>query len=205
VVNEGTLQPPNYYDILDGGGHTYTAPGTYTITVTINHKLGYTTQAVATGTAQVTAPLGIGVPPAQPHPVPPAQAFVQALYRNLLGREADAPGLASWTASLQAGATRLQVVQGVWASAEHRGREVDELHAAYLHRGADPTGRAFWMNALQEGLSESDVASAFMTSDEYLQAHGDLTAYLTGLYADVLGRSASAAEMASWQQEARGG
>jgi hypothetical protein len=212
VVNEGMLLPPPYYDILDGGGHTYAAPGTYTVTVTVNHKLGYTTQAVATGTAQVTAPLGIGAPPAKPQPapaapapVPPAQAFVQALYRNLLGRDADAPGLANWTAGLQAGTTRLQVVQAIWASSEHRGREVDQLYAAYLRRGADPTGRAFWTSALQGGLSEADVANALMTSDEYLQAHRDLTSYLTGLYADVLGRSASAAELASWQQTAQGG
>jgi sugar lactone lactonase YvrE len=210
VVNEGTLQPPNYYDILDGGGHTYAAAGSYTVTVTVNHKLGYTTQAVATGTARVTAPLGTGAPPAKPEPapaapVPPEQAFVQALYHTLLGRAADAPGLANWTASLQAGATRLQVVQGIWISPEHRGRQVDQLYAAYLHRGADPSGRAFWMNALQGGLSETDVANAFMASDEYLQAHGDLTGYLTGLYADALGRSPSAAELASWQQAAQGG
>jgi hypothetical protein len=152
------------------------------------------------------------MPPAKPQPAPtapasgpPKQAFVQALYRNLLGRAADAAGPASWTASLQAGATRLQVVQGVWASAEHRGREVDQLYAAYLRRAADPTGRAFWMNALQGGLSEAEVATALMTSDEYLQAHADPTAYLSGPYADVLGRSPNAAERALWQQAAQGG
>src|SRR5262249_54342855 len=96
-------------------------------------------------------------------------------------------------------------VQGVWNSPEYRGREVDQLYAAYLHREADPSGRAFWVNALQGGLSEANVASAFLASDEYLQAHRDLPSYLAGLYADVLGRSADAAGLAFWQQAAQGG
>src|SRR5262249_3261839 len=62
---------PYYYDVYDGGGHTYAAPGTYTVTVTVRHKLGYTTPATATGTAQVT--MG-----PRPH-VPPEQAFVEEL------------------------------------------------------------------------------------------------------------------------------
>jgi streptogramin lyase len=148
---------------------------------------------------------GAGLTQPQPAPVTPAAAFVQALYRNLLGRDADAQGLANWTASLEAEGTRLQVVQGVWASPEHRGRQVDQFYTTYLHRGADPAGRTFWTNALQGGLSETAVANAFLTSDEYLQGHRDPTAYLTGLYADVLGRSADAAGLAFWQQTAQGG
>ena len=87
------------------------------------------------------------------------------------------------------GGLRPQVVEGVWTLPEHRGRQVDPLDATCLHRGADPSGRAFWMNALQVSLGETAVANAFLTSDEYLQAHRDLAAYLTELYVDVLGRS----------------
>jgi hypothetical protein len=206
TTSAGTVvvqDPPNYYDVYGGSDHSYAKPGTYTVTVTVSHKLGYTTTAVATGTAHVTSPLKLGGPPVPP--VPPEQAFVQELYRQLLGREAEPQGLKDWTAILQAGGTRLRVVQGVWTSAEHRGRQVDQFYAAYLHRKADPAGRAFWVNALQGGRSETDVADAFLTSDEYLRAHPDLTAYLTGLYADVLGRSPSAAELASWQRTAQGG
>jgi hypothetical protein len=192
--------PPYYYDVYDGGGHTYAKPGTYTVTVKVSHNLGYTTPATATGTAQVTSPLTSGGPQASP-----AQAFVQALYRDLLGRAADAPGLEGWTADLQAGATRLEVVEGVWASPEHRGRQVDQLYATYLHRSADPAGRTFWVSALEGGLSETAVANALVTSAEYLQAHPDLPTYLTGLYTDVLGRSPAAAELTSWQQAAQGG
>jgi hypothetical protein len=181
--------PPYYYDIYDGGGHTYAAPGTYTITVKVTHKLGYTTPAVATGTAQVTSPLQLGGPQAPPEQVPPEQACVQELYRDVLGRHAEAQALKDWAAILQAGGTPLQGVQGVWTSPAHRGRQVDQFSGASLHLGADASGRTFWMNALQDGMSETDVANAFLASDEYLQAHRDLATYLTGLSVDGLGRS----------------
>jgi hypothetical protein len=192
--------PAYYYDVYDSGGHTYAAPGSYTVTVTVSHKLGYTTPATATGTAQVTSSLKGGGPP-----VPPEQAFVQGLYRDLLGRAADGQGLQGWTALLQAGGTRLQVVQGVWASPEHRGRQVDQFYATYLHRAADAPGRAGWINALLGGMSEEAVARGFLASDEYRQAHASPTAYLFGLYADVLGRSPDPDGLDGWQQAAQDG
>jgi hypothetical protein len=53
------------------------------------------------------------------------------------------------------------------------------------------------MNGLLHGLSETAVADAFLASDKYLPAHRDLPAYLTGLFADVLGRSPDAADTAT--------
>jgi hypothetical protein len=49
------------------------------------------------------------------------------------------------------------------------------------------------MNALPGGLSDTAVANAFLASDEYFQAHRDLT----GLNADMLGRSPDAADTAT--------
>jgi hypothetical protein len=73
------------------GEHAYSSPGTYTVTVTVKHKLNYTTPATATGSAQVTSALPLGGPQLQAE-----QAFVQELYRDLLGREVQPncpPGL----------------------------------------------------------------------------------------------------------------
>jgi hypothetical protein len=148
---------PYYYDIYDGGGHTYAAPGTYTVTVTVRHKLGYNTTAVATGTAQVWSPVRLGG-----RQLPPGPACVPEGHRDLPGRRADAPGLEDWAALLQAGGPRPPVVEGVWTLPGHRGRQVDPLDATCLHRGADPSGRAFWMNALEVSLSETAVANAFL-------------------------------------------
>src|SRR5205807_1092242 len=71
-------------------------------------------------------------------------AFVDGLYRHVLGRPADAAGLISWVKALQNGASRAQVVEVVWNSVEHRGLEVGRLYATFLHRNADAGGRAAW-------------------------------------------------------------
>lgn len=47
-------------------------------------------------------------------------AFVSALYGNTLHRAADAAGAAGWTATLNAGTSRAQVVVGFSESAEHQ-------------------------------------------------------------------------------------
>jgi hypothetical protein len=135
----------------------------------------------------------------------PEQQFVGALYRAVLGREADGAEKAIWVGLLQAGGTRQQVAEGLWDSPEHRGLQVDRFYATYLHRAADPSGRTFWVSALLDGVSEEQVAAAFLTSAEYQHAHPDLNDYLSGLYADALGRAPDADGLASWQAAAQGG
>src|SRR5262249_52284344 len=136
---------------------------------------------------------------------PPAEQFVGALYHAVLGRAPDAAGLAFWAARLQAGATRQQIAQGVWESAEHRGLEVDQFYATYLHRTADASGRAFWVHDLLGGASEDQVAEGFLASAEYEQAHAGTDAFLAGLYADVLGRAPDPAGRGYWEAAAQGG
>jgi hypothetical protein len=147
-------------------------------------------------------------PPVVAAPAPPtgdSALYVRALYREILQRDADPAGLQSWVDLLGAGAARDAVVQGIWQSAEHRGLQVDQLYATYLHRAADPVGRAFWTDALLQGTSEDAVIEGLLTSPEYQQAHADLAGYLTGLYADVLGRAPDGAGLTAWQAAAAQG
>jgi hypothetical protein len=127
---------------------------------------------------------------------------VQELYRLLLGRAADAGGLAYWTGFLRGGGTRGDAVREIWNSPEHLGRQVDGFYAAYLHRAADPQGRAAWTDALANGMTETEVAQAFLTSPEYRSAHPDTASLVSGLYHDVLGRDGDAAGLAYWQERA---
>jgi hypothetical protein len=131
--------------------------------------------------------------------------FVRALYHALLHREAETAGLDGWVGLLRSGASRQQIAQGIWQSLEHRGLQVDEFYVTYLHRTADAAGRTGWVSALLGGMSEAEVARGFLTSEEYLQAHASTTAYLFGLYADVLGRVPDPDGLAGWQQAAQGG
>ena len=113
---------------------------------------------------------------------------------------ADPAGLVTWVQQLQSGVPRFQVVAAIANSPEARGLEVDQLYANLLHRSADAAGRAFWVSLLTSGVSEADVARNILGSGEYQAAHADNNSYVAGLYADVLGRAASAGEIAGWAQ-----
>ncbi len=134
-------------------------------------------------------------------PVIKAEAtYVDGLYQALLGRSADPTGLVAWVQELHNGVPRFQVVAAIAASTEARGLEVDQLYASFLHRPADAAGRAFWVSLLTSGVSEADVAGNIIGSGEYQSAHSDNNTFVAGLYADVLGRTASAGEVAGWVQ-----
>jgi len=66
--------------------------------------------------------------------------FVSSLYQGLLGRPADAGGLAYWTARLDTGATRTQVAQGIAGSDEALSRDVQLFYQALLGRPAEAAG-----------------------------------------------------------------
>jgi protocatechuate 3,4-dioxygenase beta subunit len=139
-------------------------------------------------------------------PLVKAEAFfVDGVYRNLLSRGVDSPSLLAWVTGLNSGITRLQFVQAVWDSAEHRGLEVDRLYATFLHRPADPAGRAACVNALLAGMSEADIARLMLDSAEYQSAHADNTSFIAGLANDVLGRVATATELSAWSAALAGG
>lgn len=95
-------------------------------------------------------------------------AFLQGLYGDVLGRDADADGLAGWLAALRNGLGRADVVAAFLASPEAQRRLVDHYYAELLDRPADEDGRRFWLTQLHEGRhSRAGVAQAFLASDEY--------------------------------------
>jgi hypothetical protein len=129
----------------------------------------------------------------------PNEAFVTALYRDVLQRAPDGAGFQFWVQQLQAGAARAAVASAFETSVEYRGIEVDQFYKTLLHRPADAAGRALWVNALVGGQSESDVVVTFLTSAEYIASHRDNASYVSGLYQDVLNHAADPAGAAVWQ------
>ena len=128
--------------------------------------------------------------------------FVASLYGTVLGRQADAGGLAYWTQLLASGSTRSQVAQGFWGSVEHRGQEVEQDYATYLNRSADPDGLAFWKSAFGSGMDERGIALAFTKSAEYQAENGSALAFVTAVYADGLGRKPDAPGLTFWENVA---
>jgi Domain of unknown function (DUF4214) len=127
--------------------------------------------------------------------------FVTALYRDVLGRAPDSTGLSHWEDQLQAGASRQLLAQAFWQSPEHRMLEVTTYYGTLLQRAPDTAGLTHWVQMLENGASESAVEYGFLTSQEYLTKSPSVSAFLGALYEELLGRTASVAEIDSWQSQ----
>jgi hypothetical protein len=134
------------------------------------------------------------------------QRYVGQLYRSLLGRQVDAPGLAYWAGLLDAGASPDQVARDILAGAEARAGAVQALFQQYLHRAADPLGLAYFGDLLGAGGTREQVAALIAGSDEYLAgAGGSAGGWVQALYHDALGRAADATGQSSAGQMLAGG
>jgi Aspartyl protease/SdrD B-like domain/Domain of unknown function (DUF4214) len=102
---------------------------------------------------------------------PDNASYVQALYLDVLGRQADSAGEAAWEQLLAGGMSRAQVASDFLTSTEYYQRLVEALYASLLNRPADAAGEQAWVTLLQENAVALDgAAEAFLNSPEYLSA-----------------------------------
>jgi YD repeat-containing protein len=122
-------------------------------------------------------------------PVSP-QTLVGQMYRDLLQRPVDPGGLSAWSAQLDGGVLRPQVVLGIEASLEYRTLQVQGLYDTLLHRSADPLGLNGWVQFMAGGGTVEQMKAFFISSPEYFQTRsgGTNAGFLAALYHDVLGR-----------------
>jgi len=132
-------------------------------------------------------------------PTSPNAIYVENVYRLLLNRAADA-GAQYWVNLLNAGTAAASVVQAIEGSTEYLNEVVQALYRHYLNRAADPGGLAAWTSALAGGLSIEQVTADILASPEYFnqQLSPSNASFVGSLYQNVLGRSASAAEIQGW-------
>ncbi len=146
--------------------------------------------------------------------------FVTLLYNNVLNRDPDASGLASWVGLLESGTqSREQVVLGFSESREFR-LGTDESSSAYVSSGGaqawtddvfrlyqavfdrlpDVGGHQGWMQALASGVEYKFVVEQFISSAEFQLSYGDADneSFVTLLYNNVLNRDPDAGGFASW-------
>lgn len=101
-------------------------------------------------------------------------AFVQRMYNLILGREAEAEGLESWSYSLAnyqadgAGLARGFVLSPEFTNKGLTDAEfVEILYLTFLNRAGDVDGVSFWAGELAKGSTRPMVLSGFVNSVEF--------------------------------------
>lgn len=124
-------------------------------------------------------------------------ATIVALYRGILGRNPDYPGLEFWLRELIAGRPYTNIRESFLASQEamalqavdHQ-QNVIALYRVLLGRLPEREGLNFWVSQLKAGVPLTQVAQGFSNSQEYYQyGYGRLySRSVVDLYKAYLGR-----------------
>ena len=146
------------------------------------------------------------------------QAVVQRLYQGLLGRSADAAGLAGFAQALAGGTGLAEIAGTMMASAEYAqlpgvtGSDdagfISHAYAAFTGRAPATSELSGWVDALGNGTSRAMAAAVFATAPES-KAHlagatADLWApdangeLVTQLYMTGLGRNPELSAVSAW-------
>jgi autotransporter-associated beta strand protein len=153
------------------------------------------------------APVPVVTNPFPAGPVPAtaaSSAYVRSLYETVLGRSAGSSEVAFWVNQMNQGMSRQQVAATFVNSPEHRQDEVDTYYEEFLHRPADPSAVGL-VSAMLSGVSEEQVVEFLLDSAEYQAQHQDSALFIRDLYIDVLGHTATNAEIAGWQADLASG
>lgn len=130
---------------------------------------------------------------------------VTRFYRDTLGREPDAAGLAGWVRAIRGGTPVAQVASAFYASPEYYQRIgggndrawVSDLYRKLLLREPDRAGLDGWTTALRGGMSRTQLAHGFYQSPESVNTRIDT------LYRSFLGRASDAGGRAGWSPMVR--
>lgn len=137
-----------------------------------------------------------GQPPVITDAAPYNAAFADGVFRDVLGRTADAGAKAWFTQQLDAGVSSATVAPALMDSNEYAVHLVQSAYQQYLGRDPEPAALAFWVNAVRTHVRDEQLAAALVASDEfYAHAGGTNTAWTTAAYQAVLGRAPSASDI----------
>lgn len=189
------------------GTHSYVFGGTYSVFVSIQDKDG--DSPISLGSAAVAdaaTPSTLGqVDQALVHSAEYLGNLITQDYQQYLARTPGSSEVAGWVATMQHGATDVQVLASILGSPEyfsHSGNSakswVDSLYKSLLGRNADAGGEQFWIQqAASSGMG--NIALRFETSPE----HESIVVQKD--YQTFLGRSAGASEISGWVNAFEGG
>ncbi|HEV3439328.1 MAG TPA: DUF4214 domain-containing protein, partial [Gemmata sp.] len=93
--------------------------------------------------------------------------FISLLYHDLLKRNIDPTGAATYGHELAGGMSRSEVAFQVLTSTEYRIDLVESYYSQFLDRPADPAGLRAWVGQLGSGMSDQEVIADIIGSTEF--------------------------------------
>jgi titin len=130
------------------------------------------------------------------------QSFVVAAYTDFLGRAPTSTEMSTWTAKLEAGASRDSLVSTLANSHEWVSAIVTKLYLNTLGRQPDTSGLNYWTGLIISGrISVAATAASFYASDEYFAGigHSDLGTWISDLYTKILHRDPESGALSYWE------
>lgn len=137
------------------------------------------------------------------------QESIISYYKNILGREPDAAGLAYWTAQVESAGKKLSdLVTSFTTSTESvtTVQPVIALYQAAFGRTPDTAGLQYWTQQVRNGALLNEVTQSFTQSTEFANvAGGSMNQLVTSLYQNTMGRAPDAAGLAYWTAQLNSG
>ncbi len=139
----------------------------------------------------------------EPRDVPSSSSFVAHLYQDVLGRQADAAGFNFWVNSLDQGTYSTGQVSIAFASStEYRTNVIGRFYVDILGRYPSTSEVNTYLSLFEAGLSQDNIRALFFGSQEFYNRVGqNPTAFVNQLYAQILSRPASVADVNYWVNE----
>jgi cyclophilin family peptidyl-prolyl cis-trans isomerase len=150
--------------------------GSHTITASFPGDTNFTAM---TGTASVTVETA-------------TNAWLESVYRVVLGRDVDAVGMSFFGTALDNGTVnRFEVAMTLQFTQEFFLKEIINLYQSLLNRAPDPSGQTAFLRYLSAGHTIEEAKAAMISSDEFSTSRGggSTSGFLTAIYQDVLGRA----------------
>lgn len=129
-----------------------------------------------------------------------ARSVVTALYEDVLEREPDSAGLATWTAEVIRTGNASSTAAALVGSRERLAVIVAAQYQAALGRQPEAAGLEYWIRLFELGWNVPDLQAGIYASDEAFArlGQGDPLAWVAAVYQDILHRTATTAEAQWW-------
>jgi uncharacterized protein YkwD len=129
--------------------------------------------------------------------------WLEEAYPDILGRTIGSGEMTAWLVWLQQGnGTLNDVANGMLHSGEYQQHQwagwVQSAYQTYLHRSAGAGEIAGWDGLFQTGLTKGNFIAAVIMSPEGQSHFTSNSQFVSALYTDLLGRTASTTEVQGW-------